>query len=291
MISREILRGTLDAAAKGDKEHAHLPARRQRRALRRTDGGDEPAAHGGLSEDRAGRAGKGAGRRDRIRGRGFDRHAPLAVCGAIVVARAWRASRPRWSNGATATKRPMPAAAIVIEFAPVPAAPAALDRNSAGARAGDVGRFAQPADRERGGEDRGEGRAEGRGEARAEGRREGRHQAGRRAPPEVAPAPNPEVAIAPPPPQEVKQETPKRQEPRPPAPTTSAPQAIPDQVGRDSGCAHAGPDHSPIERGCRPGRLRWWRCWNATSAIRRTPNRAASRAWSRFSSSLDRKGR
>ena len=30
--------------------------------------------------------------------------------------------------------------------------------------------------------------------------------------------------------QEVKQETPKRQEPRPPAPTTSAPQAIPEQV-------------------------------------------------------------
>ena len=41
-------------------------------------------------------------------------------------------------------------------------------------------------------------------------------------PPEVAPAPDPEVAVQPPPPQEVKQETPKRQEPRPPAPTTSA---------------------------------------------------------------------
>jgi protein TonB len=42
-------------------------------------------------------------------------------------------------------------------------------------------------------------------------------------PPEVKPAPNPEVPIQPP--QEVQQETP--QEPRPPAPTTSAPQAAP----------------------------------------------------------------
>jgi hypothetical protein len=48
-------------------------------------------------------------------------------------------------------------------------------------------------------------------------------------PPEVKPAPNPEVAIEPPP-QEVKQETSKRQEPWPPAPTTSAPQAIPERT-------------------------------------------------------------
>jgi protein TonB len=49
-------------------------------------------------------------------------------------------------------------------------------------------------------------------------------------PPEVKPAPNPEIAIQPPPPQEVKQETPKRQEPRPPAPATSALQSIPEQT-------------------------------------------------------------
>ena len=50
-------------------------------------------------------------------------------------------------------------------------------------------------------------------------------------PPEMAPAPDPEVAIPPPPPkQEVKQETPQRQEPRPPAPTTSAPSFVPDQT-------------------------------------------------------------
>ena len=46
-------------------------------------------------------------------------------------------------------------------------------------------------------------------------------------PPEIKPAPNPDVAVEPPP-QEVP--TPQRQEPRPPAPTTSAPQALPDQT-------------------------------------------------------------
>jgi periplasmic protein TonB len=45
--------------------------------------------------------------------------------------------------------------------------------------------------------------------------------------PEVKPAPNPEVAVEPPP-QEVP--TPRRQEPRLPAPTTSAPQALPNQT-------------------------------------------------------------
>src|SRR5262245_47318987 len=49
-------------------------------------------------------------------------------------------------------------------------------------------------------------------------------------PPEADRAVDPEVAVAPPAPQEVKQETPQRMEPRPPAPTTSAPQVVPDQV-------------------------------------------------------------
>jgi periplasmic protein TonB len=48
--------------------------------------------------------------------------------------------------------------------------------------------------------------------------------------PEVPPAPNPQVAVVPPPPQELKQETPRRQEPRPPAPVTSAPAAIREQT-------------------------------------------------------------
>lgn len=48
-------------------------------------------------------------------------------------------------------------------------------------------------------------------------------------PPEVAPAPNPEVAIEPPPPQEVKQETVMRQSPRV-ASTASAPQVIAEEI-------------------------------------------------------------
>jgi len=50
-------------------------------------------------------------------------------------------------------------------------------------------------------------------------------------PPDVAPAPDPEVAVPPPPPkQEIKQETPQRQDARTPQPTTSAPTFIPDQT-------------------------------------------------------------
>jgi len=49
-------------------------------------------------------------------------------------------------------------------------------------------------------------------------------------PPEVPPAPNPEVAVEPPPPKEVKQETAQPQVPRAPAPATSAPQAIPERI-------------------------------------------------------------
>jgi protein TonB len=45
--------------------------------------------------------------------------------------------------------------------------------------------------------------------------------------PELPPAPNPEMAVAP---KEVQQEAPQRLEPRAPAPATTAPQAIPDQV-------------------------------------------------------------
>jgi periplasmic protein TonB len=47
-------------------------------------------------------------------------------------------------------------------------------------------------------------------------------------PPEVTPAPNPEVTV--PPPEEAKPEIVQRQEPRPPAPTTSAPSFVPDQT-------------------------------------------------------------
>ena len=58
-VQRELLRGTLDAAAKGDKEHPHLPARGQGGAVRRTDRGHEPPAHGRIPEGRAGGPGEG----------------------------------------------------------------------------------------------------------------------------------------------------------------------------------------------------------------------------------------
>ena len=58
-ISREGLRGTHRRRHQGRQGHAHLPARRQGGALRRSDGGDEPAAHRRLSQDRAGRAREG----------------------------------------------------------------------------------------------------------------------------------------------------------------------------------------------------------------------------------------
>jgi protein TonB len=45
--------------------------------------------------------------------------------------------------------------------------------------------------------------------------------------PELPPAPNPEIAMLP---KEVQEEAPQRLEPRAPAPATTAPQAIPDQV-------------------------------------------------------------
>jgi protein TonB len=49
-------------------------------------------------------------------------------------------------------------------------------------------------------------------------------------PPEVPPAVNPEVAVPLPPPKEVKQETPRPQVARLPAPATTAPQAIPERT-------------------------------------------------------------
>jgi protein TonB len=49
-------------------------------------------------------------------------------------------------------------------------------------------------------------------------------------PPEVPPAADPEIAVTPPPPKEVKQETPRPQVPRLPAPATTAPQAIPERT-------------------------------------------------------------
>ena len=105
-VPRELLRSTLDAAAKGDKDTAHLFARGQDGALWRTDGGDEPPAHGGVSEDRAGRAGKGARAMIGFSGRRPRRPAPLGDLRRHRRPRRMAASRRPWSAGAIRTKRP-----------------------------------------------------------------------------------------------------------------------------------------------------------------------------------------
>src|SRR5262249_685222 len=107
-----------------------------------------------------------------------------------------------------------PAAAIVIEFAPMPAAPAMPQANIAPGPE-QVMSDASP------------NRPV---ETLEEKQKVQQNVASRPAeepPPQVKPAPNPEVAVDPP--REVQQET-ARQAPRLPAPTTSAPQAIPERT-------------------------------------------------------------
>jgi protein TonB len=120
------------------------------------------------------------------------------ISGAIVVLAhgAIAAAMVAWSEEIEPAE---PAAAIVVEFAPVPVAPANRETDIPPGpeqvmsemieEKPDIKPVEEP-------------------------------------PPEVKPAPNPEIAIQPPTP-EVKQETPQREEPRPPASTTSAPQAAP----------------------------------------------------------------
>jgi protein TonB len=107
-----------------------------------------------------------------------------------------------------------PAAAIVIEFAPMPAAPA-MPRANIAPGPEQVMSDASPNKPV---------------ETLEEKQKVEEKVASRpveEPPPEVKPAPNPEVAVEPP--REVQQETP-RQAPRLPAPTTSAPQAIPERT-------------------------------------------------------------
>jgi protein TonB len=123
-----------------------------------------------------------------------------------------------------------PAAAIVIEFAPVVAAPAKQTELPPGPEmtASDAS-LSRPTDSL---EEKTEEKIE-QVEAKLEQKVEEKLEAKpvEEPPPEVKPAPDPEVAIQPPPPpQEVKQEIPMRQDPRAPAPATSAPQAVPEQT-------------------------------------------------------------
>ena len=188
-----------------------------------------------------------------------------------------------------------PAAAIVLEFAPVLVAPAEPQtETSARARAWWLSdAFAQPADREPGGKDRGEDRAESRGEARAEGRREARHQAGRRAAAGScagARSGGRDPAAAAAGGQAGDAETAGRRGLRRLRRPRS--QAIPEADGSDSGCADARQTHAQqFERGADLENAGRRCCWSATIAIPETAQSTRrDKASCRFSSASIGKG-
>jgi periplasmic protein TonB len=123
-----------------------------------------------------------------------------------------------------------PAAAIVIHFTPVPVAPAALqsevppgpeqvESEAAPSRPGDIV------------EDKLEEKLEQKVEAKLESETWLESKPLEEPPPQLPTAPDPEVAVEPPPRrQEAQLERPQLAEPRPPAPVTQAPQALPVEV-------------------------------------------------------------
>jgi protein TonB len=152
-----------------------------------------------------------------------------AICGAVIVlAHGGIAAAMNWPDSDEAAE---PAAAIVIDFAPVPVAPA-IPRTELPPGPEQVMSDASPNKPVESLEEKVEEKVEQKVEAKVEQKVEEKVETKplEEPPPEVAPAPNPEVAVQPPPPQEIQQETPKQQVPRPPAPATTAPQAIPNQV-------------------------------------------------------------
>jgi periplasmic protein TonB len=136
-----------------------------------------------------------------------------AICGAVIVLAhgAMAAGTINWREEIEPAE---PAAAIVVEFAPVPVAPAA-PQTEIPPGPEQVISEASPE----------------RPVEQVEEKQKPQEKVASRPveepPPEIKPAPNPDVALEPPH-QEVP--TPQRQEPRLPAPTTSAPQALPDQT-------------------------------------------------------------
>ena len=213
-----------------------------------------------------------------------------AISAAIVVS---HARRHRGGHGqlARADEAAEPAAAIVIEFAPVPVAPAMPQMDIAPGPE-QVMSDASPNKPTESVEDKIEDKVEQKAEAKLEQKVEEKVDSKplEEPPPEVAPAPDPEVAIPPPPVQEVKQETPKRQEPRPPAPTTSAPQAIPEQMAAIPAAPTQGqiiPTNSSV--------VPTWKTQIVALLERNkrypeTRNPAANKGWRRFSSASTGKG-
>jgi periplasmic protein TonB len=152
------------------------------------------------------------------------------TCGAVIVL-AHGAIAAGMVNWRDEIKPAEPAAAIVIEFAPVPVAPYTPHAEIPPGPE-QVMSDASPNKPTESLEEKIEKKVEQKVEAKLEQKVEEKVETTpvEEPPPQVARALDPEVAVPPPPPQEVKQETPKRQEPRPPAPTTSAPQAIPERT-------------------------------------------------------------
>jgi protein TonB len=135
------------------------------------------------------------------------------MCGAVIVFAhgAIAAGMVAWRDEIELAE---PAAAIVIEFAPMPVAPAAPQTEI-------------PPGPEQMMSDASPNRPVESLEEKEKVEEKVESKPVEEPPPEIKPAPNPDVAVEPPP-QEIP--TPQRQEPRPPAPTTSAPQALPDQT-------------------------------------------------------------
>jgi protein TonB len=136
-----------------------------------------------------------------------------AICGAVIVLAhgTIAASVVNWHETIEPAE---PAAAIVVEFAPVPVAPAAAQTDIAPGPE-QVMSEASPE------------RPVEQVEEKQKTEEKVASQPVEEPPPEIKPAPNPDVALEPPH-QEVTRAQP--QQPRTPAPTTSAPQALPEQT-------------------------------------------------------------
>jgi protein TonB len=153
-----------------------------------------------------------------------------AFCGAVIVLAhgGIAAAMVNWQDSDDVAET---AAAIVIDFAPVPVAPA-IPQTELPPGPEQVMSDASPQKLTENVEEKPEQEIEQKVEAKLEQKVEEKVETKplEQPPPEVSPAPNPEVAVQPAPPQEIQLETPKRQDLRTPAPATTAPQAIPDQV-------------------------------------------------------------
>jgi protein TonB len=179
------------------------------------------------------------------------------------------------------------AGAIVIEFAPVVAAPTAppTDLPPGPEMVASDASLAKPVESV---EDKPEERVESKVARKVEERPEAKPV--EEPPPEVSPAPDPEVAVVPPPPEEVKRATPRPQEALLPAPATTAPPAVPAQVA----ALPAGPTPSPSAKNS-PGVVKWMAQISAAlERNKRYPRQSAARheqgtAQVRFT--LDRQGR